>query len=188
MSFAAIIVEVEVVADMIALYRFLYHTISSRVFSPALIPALLLQIRILVFPNNSLGPSPPPKPSPEEALQIRSQAATDILSLIPKPIARIFFAVEGDRPGNEEDSMRMEIEERMLGWTDDAEMNKYLVYTILEHVILKLVPEMKDKTPSELLAERGVDLLEFEEINEEEERKESEHVVLGMKIVNGVNA
>lgn len=187
MSFAAVFVEVEVVTDTIILCRFLYHTISSRVFSPALIPPLLLQIRILIFPNNSLGPSPP-SPSPEEARQIRSQAATDILSLIPRPVARVFFAVEGDKPGNEEDSLRMEIEERMLGWTDDAEMNKYLVYAILEHVILKLVPEMKDKTPSELLAERGVDLLEFEEVKEKEESKASEHVVMGMKIVNGVSA
>ena len=56
--------------------------------------------------------------------------------------------------------MQSEVEERMLGWTDDAEMNKYLIYAILDYVVLKLVPEMKDKTPSELLAERGIDLLE----------------------------
>ncbi|EXJ63750.1 hypothetical protein A1O7_00085 [Cladophialophora yegresii CBS 114405] len=140
-------------------YRFLYHTVSTRLFSAALIPPLLLQIRVLIFPNNSLGPPPPPPPSPEEARQIRSKAASDILSLIPQPIARTFFAVHGD--GTTE-MIREEIEERLLGWTDDGEMNMYLVYAILEYVVLKLVPEMKDKTPSELLAERGVDILDFD--------------------------
>lgn len=52
--------------------------------------------------------------------------------------------------------MRLEIEESMLCWTSDVEMNKYLIYSILEHVLVRLVPEMQDKTPSELLAERGV--------------------------------
>jgi len=52
--------------------------------------------------------------------------------------------------------MRLEIEESMLSWTSDVEMNKHLVYSILEHVLVRLVPEMQHKTPSELLAERGV--------------------------------
>lgn len=52
--------------------------------------------------------------------------------------------------------MRNEVEERILGWTDDVELNKYLVYAILEHLVVKLVPEMRNKTTSELLAERGV--------------------------------
>jgi hypothetical protein len=123
-----------------------------------------MQIRVLVFPNNSLGPPPPPPPSPEEAQRIRSEAASDILSLIPKPIARNFFAVDRNLDAQDiEESLQSEVEERLLGWTDDAELNKYLIYAILEYVVLKLVPEMKDKTPSELLAERGVDLLPFGE-------------------------
>ncbi|OAP58062.1 hypothetical protein AYL99_07152 [Fonsecaea erecta] len=139
--------------------NFLYHTISTRLFSPALIPPLLLQIRVLIFPNNTLGPPPPPPPSVEEARKIRSKAASDMLSLIPKPVGKRFFAVQNaENAEDEEMEMRIEVEERLLGWTDDAELNKYLIYAILEHVLLKLVPEMKDKTPSELLAERGVDL------------------------------
>ena len=128
-----------------------------------MIPPLLLQIRILIFPNNSLGPSPPPPPSAEQARKIRSRAASDILSLIPKPVARIFFAINGELNTDEdgEKSMQSEIEERMLGWTDDAELNKYLIYAILEHIVVKLVPELREKTPSELLAERGVDLLDY---------------------------
>ncbi|KIW79049.1 hypothetical protein Z517_08889 [Fonsecaea pedrosoi CBS 271.37] len=146
--------------------KFLYHTISTRLFSPALIPPLLLQIRTLIFPNNTLGPPPPPPPSVEEARKIRSKAATDILSLIPKPVGKTFFAVQNVGTAEDEEmEMRIEVEERLLGWVDDAEMNKYLIYAILEHVLLKLVPEMIDKTPSELLAERGVDLVASGEVD-----------------------
>jgi hypothetical protein len=35
-------------------------------------------------------------------------------------------------------------------------LNKYLIYGILECIVVRLVPEMAAKTPSELLAERGV--------------------------------
>jgi len=45
-----------------------------------------------------------------------------------------------------------------MGWTNDVELNKYIIYAILEHVVIRLVPEIKGKTPTELLAERGVDL------------------------------
>lgn len=52
--------------------------------------------------------------------------------------------------------MRAQIEESMLCWTDDAELNKHLIYSILDLILLRLVPEMQGKTPIELLAERGV--------------------------------
>jgi hypothetical protein len=143
-------------------HRFLYYTISTRLFSSALVAPLLVQIRVLIFPNNSLGPPPPPAPTLEEARRIRSKAASDILKLIPRPVARSFFAIQGRDDEEEREVIGKEIEERLLGWTEDAELNKYLIYAVLEHIILRIVPELKDKTASELLAERGVDLLEYE--------------------------
>jgi hypothetical protein len=144
--------------------RFLYHAISTRVFSPALLPPLLLQIRVLIFPNNALGPSPPPPPTAEEARLIRSRAALDLLSLMPRSVARTFLAVPKDN--DDEEQMQTEIEDGMLDWTDDVEMNKSLIYAILEHVVLRLVPEMRGKTPSELLAERGVLLTGGDEVDD----------------------
>lgn len=49
-----------------------------------------------------------------------------------------------------------EIEEEILGWSDDVWLNKYLIYGILELVLCRICPEMRDKLPSELLAERGI--------------------------------
>jgi hypothetical protein len=64
-------------------------------------------------------------------------------------VARVFFAT------NQESEWVVEIEE-MLDVFGNTQMNKYLVYGIIELVVLRLVPEMGEKVWSELLAERGV--------------------------------
>ena len=46
--------------------------------------------------------------------------------------------------------------EAILETVGDRRMNKYLIYGILESIVVKLVPEMLEKTPVQLLAERGV--------------------------------
>jgi hypothetical protein len=65
-------------------------------------------------------------------------------------VARTFFALESEEAREEE------VEEDLLGFIGDVHLNKYLVYGILETVLVKLCPEMKGKTPSELLADRGI--------------------------------
>ncbi|KAK5046929.1 hypothetical protein LTR84_007283 [Exophiala bonariae] len=130
--------------------KFFYYTISTRVFTPTLLPALLLQVRSILFPNNTLGPPAPPPPPPEERFAIKRKAATDILKLFPDRITKTLLTHD-----NEE--MRIdEVEEEILGWTDDVWLNKYLIYGLLELILCKICPELKDKSPSELLAERGV--------------------------------
>ncbi|KIV88111.1 hypothetical protein PV10_09037 [Exophiala mesophila] len=101
-----------------------------------------------------MGPPAPPAPTPEEQVLIRRKAASDLVSLIPPRIARNFFSAEDD------EDVVDEVEEVILGWTDDLDLNKYLVYGLLETIILKICPEMVDKTPTELLAERGVNFAE----------------------------
>ena len=145
-----------------SLNRFLYHAISTRLFNSSLLPPLLLQIRSILFPNNTMGPPAPPPPSAEEQVAIRRKAASDILSLLPPRIAKRFFSTD-----NEEDTVE-EVEEALLGWTNDLDLNKYLVYGILETVILRICPEMLDKTPTELLAERGVNIVGDAELLENE--------------------
>ncbi|KIW16017.1 hypothetical protein PV08_06068 [Exophiala spinifera] len=149
--------------------KFLYHILTRRVFSPSLLPPLLLQVRATLFPNNSMGPPAPPPPSIEEAASIRSKAARDILSLFPKPVASKLFAVTVEDEKETQDVMSTEIEDSILCWTNDLDLNKYLVYSILEHILLRLVPEMEGKTPSEILADRGIAL---------DDAKEGEDMVL----------
>ena len=52
--------------------------------------------------------------------------------------------------------MLAEVEDDILDPFSDTSMNKHLIYSILELIVVRLVPEMADKTPSELLGERGV--------------------------------
>jgi len=149
-------------------FRFLHHTLTTYITPwPTLLPTILLNLRIALFPFNSRGPPAPPPPSPEEQLKIRRRAAEAILSLIPRPIARTYFATRnikndgGDRPGSETDGdeeseeMSCQVEE-ILDVFGNAYMNKHLVYNILELVVVRLVPELGEKTTGELLAERGV--------------------------------
>jgi hypothetical protein len=52
--------------------------------------------------------------------------------------------------------MAEEVEQDILDCFGNEDMNKHLIYAILELVILRLVPELTDKTPTDLLADRGV--------------------------------
>jgi len=97
-----------------------------------------------------MGPPPPPPPSAEEVLKIRRQAARDILSLVPVPISRTFFSTD------DHEEMVAQVEETILDVFGDAYMNKHLIYGILELLMVRLAPEMLEKTPMELLAERGL--------------------------------
>jgi hypothetical protein len=49
-----------------------------------------------------------------------------------------------------------QVEEDVLVCFGDEDMNKHLIYGVLELLIVRLVPEMREGAPSELLAERGV--------------------------------
>lgn len=72
-------------------------------------------------------------------------------------MSRVYFNVDSDKDG--EDEMIRQVEE-ILDVFGDAYLNKHLVYNILELVIVRLVPELGESTPSELLSERGVALVE----------------------------
>ena len=48
--------------------------------------------------------------------------------------------------------------EEILDVFGDAYLNKHLVYNILELVVIRVVPELGESTPSEILSERGVEL------------------------------
>ena len=99
-----------------------------------------------------MGPPAPAPPSEEEQVHIQRKAAEDLLSLVPMPILTTFFATASG------EQMLAEVEEDILDPFSDTSMNKHLIYSILELVVVSLVPEMTDKTPSELLVERGVTL------------------------------
>ena len=124
-----------------------------HILPPSILPPLLLNLRIALFPGNAQGPPALEPPSGKERLQIRRRCAEAILSLVPPLVSRAYFNVDADKEG--EDKMLHQVED-ILDVFGDVYCNKHLIYNILELIIVRLVPELGESTPSELLSERGV--------------------------------
>jgi hypothetical protein len=77
-------------------------------------------------------------------------------------VYRTLFAPVADTVQEGHEAAVMQVE-GILDLLGDARVNKYLVYGILETVVVRLVPEMQVKTPAELLEERGVNVEGVEE-------------------------
>ena len=150
--------------------RFLHLLIQTHILTPSRLPPLLLTLRTTLFPNN--GPPGParPVPSAEEQLVIRRNAAKAILSLTPRWSDGIWvgsangglFAREG-RAKKEEDTGKKPKEpnedvikevEGLLDVFGDSYMNRHLVFGIIELVLVRLCPEVGQKTTSQLIDER----------------------------------
>lgn len=116
---------------------------------------ILRNLRIALFPSNSMGPPAPPPPLIEERLAIKRKAAKSVRDLIPAYIARKYYAT------NDDEMIVNDITEDMLDPFDDAYLNKHLVYTILELILVRLIPELVEQPVSELLIERGVEREQF---------------------------
>ena len=139
-----------VVANTVS--RFLYQTLQEHVLPYSLLPLILKNTRAVIFPGNTMGLAAPPPPSAEEVQQLRRRAAEDVLGLVPRIGRNIFFATRDREQAIEA------FEEEVLDLFSDSNMNKHLIYNILEMVLVTLLPELAEKTPSDLLAERGVSM------------------------------
>lgn len=96
--------------------------------------------RETLFPNT--GPMGPGRdyPEPEEQAAIRARAHTALLGCMPETAK---FVMLGDDPKESIDEI--------LDLFSDKLVNKHLVYILLEHIIARLVPELTEVTPQELL-------------------------------------
>ncbi|KAF7180738.1 hypothetical protein CNMCM7691_010029 [Aspergillus felis] len=124
-------------------------------------------------------------PSAPEIAAIKRECARRILSLVPRPVARVFFGVSdntcgpttvngstGDDsqqppsqasspvptpPNDTEVSLILQaIERDILDLFADEYCNKHLIYSIIETVLVKLVPELSDHSITELMEDRGI--------------------------------
>jgi hypothetical protein len=79
---------------------------------------------------------------------IKLRCATAILDALP-PLLRKTYLADGRREAQME---------QIEGWLDvlgDAYMNKHLLFAALELVVVRLVPELAERRPGELLVERA---------------------------------
>jgi hypothetical protein len=127
-------------------------------------------------------------PNEVESAAIKRQCAADILSLIPRPVARTFYGGGGsaaDHPPMGQQEIRNQsqngdgdltkqdqapahkqdrdlafllsaIETDLLDPFSDAYCNRHLIFSIIEAVLVRLLPELSERPISELMEERGV--------------------------------
>lgn len=105
------------------------------------ISKILRSVRDTLFPNNgNMGPGRP-FPSPEEQAQIRKKAAQAILkNTQPELLRGILF---GDDPQKGIDDI--------LDLFQNKQINKHLVFSLLDHIVATIAPELVEMTPQELL-------------------------------------
>ncbi|KAI1072322.1 hypothetical protein NW752_005032 [Fusarium irregulare] len=140
--------------------RLLSHHINS-LFSPSNLPPLLRTLRGVLFPNNAPGKASLFPPSSEAELHaLRRRAAKSLWELLPKGVGRLYFGGRLWRRGTKaeddssEDEDLVDQMERLLLVLDDEYCNKHLMYSILELVLARLMPELTEKGVTELWEER----------------------------------
>ncbi|PTB59521.1 hypothetical protein M431DRAFT_491115 [Trichoderma harzianum CBS 226.95] len=151
--------------------RLLSHHIQS-LFDSSHLPPILRSLRGALFPNNSPGTSTLVAPQSErELLALRRRAASAISDLLPASVTRVYFGRRhwrlgglfgpGDDAGSpsaaidEEDHERILDElESLLDVVGDEYCNKHLMYSALELVLVRLMPELSDKGVVELRQDR----------------------------------
>ncbi|MCJ1432207.1 hypothetical protein MMC27_001563 [Xylographa pallens] len=142
--------------------NFLRSLLATYVLTPAQLPPLLRTLRTALFPANALAP-PRAVPSPEEQLAIKHRCAAAILDLIPPVIARRFFATgsppaalpqSGDGDGDEGRQIMLAEIEAVLDVFGDSYMNKHLVFGIVELCVVRLMPEVGERSVRELMEAR----------------------------------
>ena len=140
--------------------RLLSHHIQSLYFSPSQLAPLLRSLRGVLFPNNAPGtPTLFPPPSDDELRALRTRAANALWGLLPGGVGRLYFgggSVPLRRPADglddQEDMMR-ELEGLLMVFSDEY-CNKHLMYSVLELVLVRLMPELSRKGVEELWEDR----------------------------------
>ena len=120
------------------------HYIHKYALEPALLPNLLRSIRGALFPGNKFGATPPTLVEP---------ANDGELVALRRRTAEAVYNVWNDKQ-KPSDAVVAEIEGGLLDVFDDAYCNKHLLYSILEAIFVRLVPELADNGVLGLWEER----------------------------------
>lgn len=98
-----------------------------------------------MFPNNMLAPVRV-EPDVVQHLAIRRRCAESILELVPPGVRNLYFGVGWE-------DMVKEVEEG-LSIFGDSYCNKHLLYSLVELILVRLLPELSEIGVDELLRER----------------------------------
>jgi len=125
--------------------RFLSQSITLHVLNPSILPSLLHSIRRTFFPANTFPRNAGAVSAPDAAAS-KARCALNVLRAIPAPVRSLYLGADPDA--------QRRIIETWLDVLNDAYLNKHVVFGILELVLVRVVPEMGERGPTELLGER----------------------------------
>jgi len=129
------------------LYRLLSHHIQ-QLFAASHLPNLLRILRGVLFPNNAPGKSSLAPPSSDaELVALRRRAASALLGLLPTSVAKVYF-------GKKDGSGMVDDMDGLLMILNDEYCNKHLMYSVLELILVRLMPELSERGVGELWEDR----------------------------------
>lgn len=121
--------------------RLISFEIGRWLSRPDLLPRILLAIRGAVFPDYALAPTRQTPTSAEVAV-IKRDCADAIIDAIPRPVRIRYFATE------DSDLMRQDVE-RKLDLFADPFLNKHLIISAVELLVVRLFPELGEDSAEE---------------------------------------
>src|ERR1700761_3758758 len=108
--------------------------IHERLSRPGLLPSVLHAIRSAVFPDNALAAAREP-PTSAETAELKRKCAQAIVDIVPNVVRTRFFATK------DQDLMRQDVE-ITLDLFEDSYINKHLVVSAAELIVVRLFPEL----------------------------------------------
>ncbi|KAG0636255.1 hypothetical protein HOY80DRAFT_978573 [Tuber brumale] len=130
----------------LTLDNLLSSSFHSYIESPKLLVQILRSARSTLFPA-----SPEPlrtHPTPKEKARIKCTAEEAIWEAIPSTIRKVYFGTD-----DKEEGLPV-VGEMLLKTVQDKEINKHLLYNLLDLIVGKLIPELTEEGPAELRRSR----------------------------------
>ncbi|ANB15380.1 hypothetical protein AWJ20_3007 [Sugiyamaella lignohabitans] len=131
----------QVLSDMFS--RATSYYLKKYVCNEMMITRILKSVRQNLFPNNgNMGP-PRTVPTTEEQIELHNQAIESIIHNIPDRLRPLLL---GSNPYEELADI--------LDVFSEQAINKHLIYSLLDFIILSILPELTEQTPHQLLQKR----------------------------------
>jgi hypothetical protein len=126
---------------LIAHSRLMAAEINARLSRPDLLPSVLQAIRSALFPDNALAAARVP-PTSAETAEIKRVCASTIVEVIPKVIRNRYFGTA------DLDLARQDVE-KTLDLFADSYINKHLIISAVELIVVRLFPELGEDDENE---------------------------------------